>query len=132
MIQVSPNSSVAFGILVGFCAAEGLHEECVTGLTAVLMLTSRNAPPPTLTPPSIISRSPMALKRHGISERLFRDLDKLMSLSSTEDDLESSLCSVFSDPGVPCNLVGAVSLGITEALLPVNDDYQRNTSAQET
>lgn len=125
MIEVSPNSSVAFDILLEFCASEGLDEECFIGLATVLMLMSRNAPPPTLTPPSIISRSPMASKKHGTSERLFRYLDKFMSVSSTNDALDSLLCSVFFDPCVPCNLVGAVSLGITEALLPVENDYQR-------
>jgi hypothetical protein len=125
MIEVSPSSSVALDILLEFCASEGLDEECLIGLATVLMLTSRNAPPPTLTLPSIISRSPIASKKHGISERLFRYLDKFMSVSSTEDALDSLLCSVFFDPRVPCNLVGAMSLGITEALLPVKNDYHR-------
>jgi hypothetical protein len=124
MTQASPDSSVAFDILLDFCASEGLQEEFVTGLATVLMLTSRNAPPPTLSPPSMISRSPKASRKDGISKRLFKDLDKLMSLSSTEDALESLICSVFFNPAVPCNLVGAVSRGITEALLPVNDEYR--------
>lgn len=125
MIEVSPNSSAAFDILLEFCASQVLNEECLIGLATVLMLTSRETPPPTLDPPMTISQSPMAFKKHGISKRLFSYLDKLMSISSTDGALDSLLCSVFFDPSVPCNLVGAVSLGITEALLPVRDDYQR-------
>lgn len=125
MIEVSPNSSHAFDILLEFCTSEGLVEECFIGLATVLMLASRDAPPLTITPPNMISRSPKAFKKHGISERLFKYLDKLMSVSSTVDALDSLLCSVFFDPRVPCNLVGAVSLGITEALLPAENDYQR-------
>jgi hypothetical protein len=124
MIEVSPNSFVAFDILLEFCASEGLDEECFIGLATALMLTSRKAPPPTLTRPSIISRSPMASRKYGISERLFRYLDKFMSVSSADDALDSLLCNVLFDPCVPCNLVGAVSLGIKEALLPVEGDYQ--------
>lgn len=124
MIEVSPNSSVGLDILFEFCTSEGLDEECVIGLATVLMLTSHNAPPPSLTRPVTISRSPVASKKNGISERLFKDLDKVLSVSSTFGALDSLLCSVFFDPSVPCNLVGAVSLGIKEALLPVENDYQ--------
>jgi hypothetical protein len=130
MIQVLPNSSIAFDILIEFCASKDLEEEYATGLATILMLTSRNAPPPKLAAPIMISGSAMPSRnRHVRSERLFRFIDKCMSISSTQDALDSLLCSVFFDPCAPCNLVGAVSLGITEALLPVDTDYQRLVNA---
>ncbi|PGH05001.1 hypothetical protein AJ80_08428 [Polytolypa hystricis UAMH7299] len=38
------------------------------------------------------------------------------------DALDSLICSTFVDPSIPCNLVGAASFGIREALLPANSD----------
>jgi hypothetical protein len=43
-----------------------------------------------------------------------------MALSATQDALDSLVCSTFFNPGVPCSLVGAASLGISEALLPAD------------
>lgn len=47
-----------------------------------------------------------------------------MFLSSTQDAIDSILCSAFFDPCVPCNLVGSTSLGIKKALF--NRDGTRN------
>lgn len=44
-----------------------------------------------------------------------------MTLSATQDTLDSLLCSSFFDPFIPCNLVGAASLGISQALLLADD-----------
>jgi len=125
MIEVLPNSSMAFDVLVEFCASKGLEEECIIGLATVLLLTSRNAPPPRLAAPILIADFGLPSgMRDARCERLFRSLDKCMQLSSTQDALDSLLCSAFFDPCVPCNMVGAVSLGITDALLPTDTDYQ--------
>ena len=103
--------------------SEGQEKELLLGLGTVLMLTSRNAPSPKLNPPTMISRraTPPELRRPAF-QRLFGSLDKCMSLSATQDALDSLLCSTFFDPGIPCNLVGAASLGIRKALLPANRD----------
>lgn len=130
MLEVSPDSSLAFDILAQFCASEGLEEEFVTGLATVLMLTSRHIPPPKLNPPMMIAESTMPSRnRDARSDRVFWSIDKCMSLSSTQDALDSLLCSVFFDPCVPCNLMGAASLGITDALFLTHNDYQRLVEA---
>lgn len=129
MVQTTPSSSVAFDILLNFCTSEGLEEEYVIGIAIVLMSTTRNAPLPTLAPPRAISGPSVASKKHWISDRLFQYLDKCMSVSSTVDALDSLLCGVFFDPSVPCNLVGAMSLGIRNALRPVGNDYQKFLTA---
>lgn len=124
MIQVPPNSSLAFDILAESCTSAGLETELVTALAMILMLTSRNAPPPKLAEPVMIPRTALSpRKRSELSERLFRSIDKCMSLSSTQDALDSLMCSAFFNPGVPCNLIGALSLGISEALLPADNNY---------
>jgi hypothetical protein len=41
-----------------------------------------------------------------------------MFLSSTQDALNSLLCSAFFDPSIPCNLIGAYSSGIKKAFCP--------------
>jgi hypothetical protein len=43
-------------------------------------------------------------------------VDKCITLSCTEESMESILCSLFLNPGVLCNLVGAWLLGIRQAL----------------
>lgn len=66
----------------------------------------------------MISRPAVAsVRKDSIFHELFNSLDKCMSLSSTRDALDSLLCSAFFDPSVPCNLLGAASLGIKNALL---------------
>lgn len=52
-----------------------------------------------------------------------------MGLSSTCDALDSLICSVFFDPRIPRNLVGAASTGIREAVLQSGDDYRRLITA---
>ncbi|PIG88745.1 hypothetical protein AARAC_000503 [Aspergillus arachidicola] len=90
---VIPNSSLAFDILLGFCLLEGLEGEFLAGFASVLILTSRHAPPPKFAPPIMIARAPMR-----------------------SDALDSLLCSTFFDPCVPCNFIGAASLGVKKAL----------------
>ncbi len=51
-------------------------------------------------------------------------LDSCITLSCCPEGIDSLLCSVFFDPGVSCNLIGAQMTGIMEALLPVQDDGQ--------
>ncbi|QRD89253.1 hypothetical protein F9C07_2219557 [Aspergillus flavus] len=100
---VISNSSLAFDILLDFCLLEGLEGEFITGFAAVLILTSRHAPPPKFASAIMISAAPICI-----------------SLSSIQDALDSLLCSIFFDPRVPCNLVGAVSLGVKKALSTVD------------
>lgn len=126
MIQAPPNSSLAFDILIEYCTSEGLETELVTALAMVLMLTSRNAQLPKLAAPVMISGIAIpSRKRNELWERLFGSIDKCLCISSTQDAIDSLACSAFFDPSVPCNLTGAQSLGISEALLQVNNGYDR-------
>ncbi|KAL4893332.1 hypothetical protein BDV59DRAFT_207821 [Aspergillus ambiguus] len=119
LVPVTPNSSLAFDILLEFCISEGLEGELLIGLISVLFLTSRNAPAPKFAPPTTISTTPNIpppRQRITSSLELFKSIDKCMFLSSTQDALDSLACSAFFDPSVPCNLIGAASLGIRKAL----------------
>lgn len=60
---------------------------------------------------------------HPKFRQLFKCIDKCMYLSATQDALESLLCSAFFNPAIPCNLVGAESLGIEQALLADGTEY---------
>ncbi|KAE8350625.1 hypothetical protein BDV28DRAFT_162842 [Aspergillus coremiiformis] len=116
---VPSNSFLAFEILQGFCVLEGMEGEFLTGLTSVLIMTSRHVPPPRFAPPIMISTAPVCSlprPKSMILLEMFRSIDKCISLSSTQDALDSLLCSTFFDPCVPCNLIGAASLGVRKAL----------------
>ncbi|PLB50915.1 hypothetical protein P170DRAFT_493067 [Aspergillus steynii IBT 23096] len=130
---VSPNSSLAFDILLSSCVLEGLEAECIVGLASVLILISRHMPPPTFAPPVSIPTSPiLPSSMPSIFTELFQSIDKCIFLSSTQDALDSLLCSAFFDPSIPCNLLGAASLGITKALSAPNADsidYQQLLNA---
>lgn len=121
---VTTNSYLAFSILLEFCISQRLEGEFLTGLVSVLLLTSRNAPTPKFAPPIKVLTAPVAspLRQNdqGFHE-LFESIDKCIFLSSTQDALDSLACSAFFDPSVPCNLIGAASLGIRKALSSENE-----------
>ncbi|PYI00192.1 hypothetical protein BO71DRAFT_341601 [Aspergillus ellipticus CBS 707.79] len=123
-VRTSPDSALAFDILLEFCTSEQLEQEFLVGLATVLLLTSRNTPSPRMEPPITISRpATKSAQSHTKFRQLFKRIDKCMSLSATQDALESLLCSAFFNPGIPCNLVGAESFGIKQALLADGTEY---------
>lgn len=97
--------------------------ELVTGLASALLLTSRNTPSPILAPavaaPTASAASPPRAK-HAVFHALYQSIDKFLTLSSTQDALDSLICSAFFDPSVPCNFMGAASLGVRKALSTVD------------
>lgn len=112
-----PSSSVAFNILLDFCISDGLEREMLVGFASVLLLPSRNIPSPKLSPPAVISRPPNPFTTNlTIFHDIFRKIDKWITLSATQDALDSLLCSAFFDPTIPCNLVGSASSGTKEAI----------------
>ncbi|KAE8151315.1 hypothetical protein BDV25DRAFT_128842 [Aspergillus avenaceus] len=120
--SVTSNSSLAFDILLDFCMSESLEGEFLTGFASVLILTSRHAPPPKFAPPVMISTAPMPCspsKKDGVFLELFQSIDKFICLSATQDAMDSLICSAFFDPCVPCNFLGAASLGVKKALSTV-------------
>lgn len=131
-MPVTPNSSLAFDILVNFCLSEGLEVELVTGIASILLLTSRNAPSPSFAPPVVVpiasAVSPPRAKDVVLRD-LYRSIDKFLTLSSTQDALDSLICSSFFDPSIPCNFIGAASLGVRKALSTADeiDNQQPNS-----
>lgn len=105
-------------MLLDFCISKSLEGELLTGLASVPMLASRDAPPPKLAPPIMISANPHPPKRQDstVFHELYQSTDKFISISSTQDALDSLLCSAFFDPCVPCNQIGAASLGVKKAI----------------
>ncbi|PYH95906.1 hypothetical protein BO71DRAFT_322170 [Aspergillus ellipticus CBS 707.79] len=132
-ISVPPDSFLAFNMLLDFCLSEGFEGEFLTGLASVLMLASRNAPPPKFAPPISIPSTPVRAspaEKGAIFHDLLQSIDRCIFLSSTLDALDSLLCSTFFDPCIPCNLLGAASLGTQKALLETDELYgQRLLSA---
>jgi hypothetical protein len=86
-------------------------------------MTSRNAPAPRFAPPRIPTAllTPQSQQKKSLFYGLLDIMDKFMTLSSTEDALDSLACGVFFDPSVPCNLMGAASLGIKQGLSTANE-----------
>lgn len=72
----------------------------------------------------MVSGSTASTKWPKKYERLFESIDKCISISSMPGALDSLLCSAFFDPGVPCNLLGAMSLGVKEALVSAENNYR--------
>lgn len=99
----------------------------LVGFASVLLLPSRNIPSPKLSPPAMISRPPTPRGTTPILFRgIFRKIDKWITLSVTQDALDSLLCSAFFDPTIPCNLVGSASFGIRQALCShAKQDHQK-------
>ena len=55
-------------------------------------------------------------------EKLLKCLSSCITLSCIPEGIESLLCSVFFEPAVPCNLIGAHLLGVGNAIKPLEDD----------
>ncbi|RAH48119.1 uncharacterized protein BO95DRAFT_480502 [Aspergillus brunneoviolaceus CBS 621.78] len=125
---VASDSALAFGALVEFCKFESLEGELLIGLTSILNLEPWTISRPKFPPPVRIpamSLSPGPVCKNTIYEKLFRSIDQCMFLSTTGEAIDSLSCSVFFDPSVPCNLLGAGSLGIIEALSPTDTMSKR-------
>ena len=124
LCEVRPDTSSAFSLLANFCQAKNLANECILALAIVLMSTSDftgnvQLPSRTESIQTFADRRERYLSgRDKCYDKLFASLDKYLTLSCIEDGIDSLLCSVFFDPVVPCNLVGAQSLAIKQALGP--------------
>ncbi|KAI9933960.1 hypothetical protein MW887_005032 [Aspergillus wentii] len=92
-VQTPPDSALAFDILLEFCTSEQLEDEFLIGFATVLLLTSRNMPLPKMEPPTNISRPVANTRSNPKLSKLFEYLDKYMTLSATQDALESLLCN---------------------------------------
>lgn len=64
-------------------------------------------------------------KKDRYYDKLFDCLNSCITLSCSQKGIDSLLCSVFFDPEVPCNLVGAHLLGIAKAIESVKSNNPR-------
>lgn len=99
----------------------------IIAFTSVLLLPSRNLPPPKMSPPMMIARH---RTDPGVGSTPFHDImrriDSCLFLSATQDALDSLACGVFYDPSIPCNLVGSASLGVVQAFFSGEDLNQHS------
>lgn len=119
LLEVSPNSSFAFDIFVDYCKSEDINHECVAALAIVLTLPACIDCPlmlPRLKPPLIFDAA--RDQNEGCYRGLYDSLNSCITLSCCSEGIDSLLCSVFFEPTVPCNLLGAHLLGVTEAIEP--------------
>ena len=117
-------TSWAFNFLNHFCASKDIHTQSIAALAIVLTLTARsNNPMKFPTPEALLdsTQTSQATPRICYDEE-FLQLDKCITLSCSWQGIESLLCSVFFNPRVPCNLVGAQMTGALEALSQLKDD----------
>ena len=103
--------------------SEGIFRECVAALAIVLTLPTRTEPPLKL-PCLTTSLNICSAQSHKDNRyhNLFGCLNSCITLSCSAEGIDSLLCSVFFEPTVPCNLLGAHLYGITKAIEPLKDD----------
>lgn len=105
-------------MLAAFLMARDLRNERIVAFIMVLMLTSDivggdlQLSRPVKPPDFSANRN----QYNGFYAKLFSSIDKFISLSCVQQGLDSLLCSIFFEPSVPCNLVGAQRIGISQAL----------------
>ncbi len=100
--------------------SEGLASECVAALAIVLTLPECSDSPLLL--PCLMA-SPKVKSTRGQKddcyEKLFECLSSCITLSCNSGGIQSLLCSVFFEPTVPCNLIGAHLSGVENAIKPL-------------
>lgn len=102
MVEAEPNADIAFDILLDTCNFAGLKDELLIGLGITMMAMSRHVHRPVFCAPIMIPKSPRRSKPMDLGDRrLFHALDKCMSLSLTQDALDSLLCGAFCNPSIP-------------------------------
>lgn len=125
--SASPNSFEAFNLLQSFCESNDIDKECIAAALALVLILPDTSfgpiklPPPTLKPNILFVQHP----GNAYCGKLFKCLNRCITLSCIPEGITSLLCSVLFDPKVPCNLIGAYLLGITEAFEPAKSDPQK-------
>jgi hypothetical protein len=121
----SPVTSFALKMLVDFCTTDEIYQQSVIALVVVMMLPTRAYKQTVLIPKygplTNIGSIDGTACRFSFSV-LSSYLDSCITLSCCPEGIDSLLCSVFFDPRVSCNLVGAQMTGVMEALLPIQGD----------
>ena len=118
MVEASPGALCAFQHLQSFCLAETVTEECVAlALAVVLMFPEHREGSVKLRP---VAAQEGTYGPSGVDEkfckRFYQCLNQGITLSCCEEGIPSLLCSIFFEPTVPCNLIGAHLLGVEKAI----------------
>ena len=88
-----------------------------------------------------IKSSPLAASEgvyrySGVDEkyykRLFKYLNRYITLSCCDEGIASLLCSAFFEPKVPCNLIGAHLSGVRKAIEPARSELNPSDQATKT
>lgn len=99
--------------------------ECVAALAIVLTLPTRTGTPLRL--PCLTTSPNLGLAQGQKNDRykkLFDCLSSCITLSCSTEGIDSLLCSIFFEPTVPCNLIGAHLSGVTKAIEPLKNDLR--------
>jgi hypothetical protein len=114
----------AFDFLNHFCVSKDIHTQSIAALTIVLTMAAGTNKLIKLPTPCALLDSTQTSQAppHICHDEEFLQLDKCITLSCSWQGIESLLCSVFFNPSVPCNLVGAQMTGALEALSQLKDD----------
>ena len=125
IVLASPATSFALDMLADFCTTDKIYEQSIIALVVVMMLPARAyrqtvSIPKCGLPINIRSMDSAACRLSFSVLSLY--LDSCITLSCCPEGIDSLLCSVFFDPGVSCNLIGAQMTGVMEALLPIQGD----------
>lgn len=113
LLEANPDSATAVDALEAFCTNPGLDQESILALCAVMLLSQS---PDTEIELPMYSLPTTAPDKAPVHRRIHPYVDKCITLSCTEESIDSILGSPFLDPGVPCNLVGASLLGARQVL----------------
>ncbi|KAL8935431.1 MAG: hypothetical protein Q9211_004706 [Gyalolechia sp. 1 TL-2023] len=110
VVSTPPSSKNAFELLSRFCLLHDLGSQCFAALATTLTF-------PTLNHYGIVATLPFPTHLRGRDEenpvklaavdlvRISEGLPYYMALSCNQSVIVSSLCGVFWEPGIPCNLV---------------------------
>ena len=100
-----------------------MTRECVAALAIVLTLPERTDSPLILPCLTVSLELDAARSQNDDGyKNLFNSLNNCITLSCSFEGIDSLLCSVFFEPTVPCNLVGAHLMGVMKAIEPFKSD----------
>ncbi|KAL8645006.1 MAG: hypothetical protein Q9210_006954 [Variospora velana] len=110
ILSTPPSSTQAFELLVKFCSLHNLGSQCLAALATALTFPTHNhyGTAATLPFPNNVGRRGESAPGKPIAinlAKLSKELPYYMTLSCNHSVMVSSLCGVFWEPKIPCNLV---------------------------
>lgn len=104
---VPPSSKQALGFLVNFCLLHGIQSQLFAALAVAITLPTHNCYGVPATLPSMTARSYIKLPvvEDLDAVELHEQIPYYMALSCNFHVVISSICGIFWEPRIPCNLV---------------------------